>query len=269
MVNSYGFSGGALYINDSESVSINSSYFRNNVAVLGNNSRGAGAICVYQGDVMISNGYFIDNNIIITHSNYGGSSMYVREGDMTVFNNTFCNKIPESNYTIHISSGNISISDNRFIIKDTAGNGYHLNIDGILCYNSVTPFNVIRIISSANNSFSDSTAANSCEFPVPATTEHIPYASTTEGRVTTNTPFVGTSAITITLPPTTTDTTIISPIIPYSPTATDTSTIAIIFAGVSFGIVCCMALCMCVCLLLYCCSGHKEHNHAFDNNYPT
>ena len=80
------------------------------------------------------------------------------------FYNSFFNKKLGSSHTILIGGSNISILDNQFIVKDTAGSGYRHNINRILHF--VAPdVNVII----GNNSFSDSTAANNCEFPASNT----------------------------------------------------------------------------------------------------
>ena len=159
----HGFSGGALYIDNNDNVSITNCYFINNAAVLGNYN--GGAICINRGEVTISNSYFIYNNVA-TGSNYSGNAIYMYNGDMTIINNAFCNKKPESNYTIYATIGTITITDrgNCFIINDTLSSGDHR----ISCVRDCT---IIRSTSSANNNnyycntFSDSTAAEYCGLP--------------------------------------------------------------------------------------------------------
>ena len=149
-----GLSGGALYVDNNENVSIINCYFSNNTASLGNYN--GGAICVNRGDseVTISNSYFIDNNVA-TGSNYSGNAIYMHNGGMRVVNNSFCNMKLESDY-IHVSSGNITVINNRFmIINDTASSGDHH--DGIISYFIL--YVNIRLI---DNNFDESTAAEYC-----------------------------------------------------------------------------------------------------------
>ena len=134
-----------------ENVSIINCYFSNNTASLGNYN--GGAICVNR-EVTISNSYFIDNNVA-TGSNYSGNAIYMHNGGMRVINNSFCNMKPESDY-IHVSSGNITIINNLFmIINDTASSGDHH--DGIISYFIL--YVNIRLI---DNNFNESTAAEYC-----------------------------------------------------------------------------------------------------------
>ena len=168
-----GFSGGALYVDNNENVSIINCYFSNNTASLGNYN--GGAICVNRGEVTISNSYFIDNNVA-TGSNYSGNAIYMHNGGMRVINNSFCNMKPESDY-IHVSSGNITIINNLFmIINDTASSGDHH--DGIISYFILLDYVNIRLI---DNNFNESTAAEYCGL----TNTHSTIATTNNSNTTT------------------------------------------------------------------------------------
>ena len=144
-------SGGALYINDSNSASIRDCSFSNNVVVLGNQN--GGAIYIHQGQVIISDSYFIDNNVA-TGSTNSGTTLYMDCGNMTIIRSYFCNENHESDY-ITGRRLNITITDSYFITNETTSSIDHLP-DGILRYQ----YNSSMIISTTN--ISTSTNRSTC-----------------------------------------------------------------------------------------------------------
>ena len=140
-----GQSGGALYINDSKSVSITNCSFNNNVVVPGDQN--GGAIYVHQGEVTISNSYFIENSVA-TDSSYSGNTLYIRRGDMTIVHSYFCNENHESDYIYITSGGNITITNSYFIINETTSSRDCL-LHGIISYQHNSSIRSITNISTA------------------------------------------------------------------------------------------------------------------------
>ena len=161
--NGSGQRGGALYINDSNSVSIRDcSFNNNNVAVLGNQN--GGAIYIHQGQVVISDSYFIENNIA-TGSTNSGSTLYMDSGNMTIIRSYFCNENRESDY-ITSRRLNITITDSYFITNETTSSIDDHLPDGILRYQHNS-----SMISTTN--ISTSTNRNTCGLVTAVTTDVI------------------------------------------------------------------------------------------------